>query len=109
MAITLTLAPNGIEDFGNKVAKSYNLVFTTYTSGGENLTPALLGMRAIDFIEIEPSCYGGISLVYDWNATTPKLHAYVPNATPTLAATEVTGGTDISWLGTIKVRVRGIS
>ena len=109
MAITLTLAPNGIEDFGAKVAKTYNLVFTTYTAGGENLTPRMMGMTAFDFLEVEPSVYGGISLVYDWNATTPKLHAYVPNVTPTLAATEVTGGTDISWLGTIKLRARGTS
>ena len=108
MAITLTLAPNGIEDFGNKVAKTYNMAFTTYTAAGENLTAAMLGMRTIDFLEIEPSVYGGISLVYDFNVTTPKLHAYTPNATPTLAAVEVPGATDLSWLGTIKLRARGI-
>jgi hypothetical protein len=109
MALTLTLAPNGIEVGSNKVTKTWNAAFTTYTALGEPLTPRQLGMTALDFLEIEPSAYGGVSLVYDWNATTPKLQAYVTNATPSSVAVEVTAATDLSWLGMIKLRARGTS
>lgn len=108
MAITVTKAPNGLDVRGNKVSVTCNVVWTTYTASGEPLTARQLGLTTIDYLEVEPSAYGGISLVYDF-AASPKLHAYVPNATPTLAATEVTGGTDLSWLGTVKIRANGTS
>lgn len=107
MALTLTPAPNGIEVQGNKVTRTWNATFTTYTALGEPLTPRQLGMVSLDFLEIEPQDYGGVSLVYD--VAGQKLRAYVPNATASSAAVEVTAATDISWLGTVKLRARGLS
>jgi hypothetical protein len=107
MALTLTPAPNGIEVQGNKVTRTWNATFTTYTAAGEPLTPRQLGLVALDFMEIEPQAYGGVSLVYD--VAGQKLRAYVTNATPSSVAVEVTGATDIAWLGTVKLRARGIS
>lgn len=108
MAITVTRAPNGLTITGNKITTLSNVAFTTYTSGGEPLTPRQLGLTAIDYLEIEPSAYGGVSLVYDF-AASPKLHAYVTNATPSSAAVEVTASTDLAWLGTVKIRASGVS
>lgn len=107
MAMTLAAAPNGIEVNGNKVTRTWNATFTTYTSAGEPLTPRQLGMTALDFLEIEPQAYGGVSLVYD--VAGQKLRAYVTNATPSSVAVEVTAATDIAWIGTVKLRARGIS
>lgn len=107
MALTLTPAPNGIEVNGNKVARTWNAAFTTYTSTGEPLTARQLGMTTLDFLEIEPQAYGGVSLVYD--TAGQKLRAYVTNATPSSVAVEVTAATDLSWMTGIKLRARGLS
>ena len=109
MAITITRAPNGVEVSSNKVKTVSNVVFTTYTSGEENLTARMLGLTTIDFLEIEPSSFGGVTLVYDFNATTPKLHAYTAATPATNPGTEVAGATDLSWITPLKIRASGIS
>ena len=108
MAITVTRAPNGIDVRGNKVSITSNVVFTTYTAAGEPLTARQLGLTTIDYLEIEPSSYGGVSLVYDY-AATPRLHAYTAATPATNPATEVAGAVDLSWLGTVKIRASGIA
>jgi hypothetical protein len=107
MALTLTPAPNGLEVFGNKIARTWNAALTTYTAAGEPLTPRMLGLTAMDFMEIEPQAYGGVTLVYD--TAGQKLRAYVTNATPSSVAVEVTAATDLSWFVGIRIRARGIS
>lgn len=106
MALTLTAAPNGIEVNGNKLTRTWNAAISTYTAAGEPLVPRQLGLVSLDFIEVEPQAYGGVSLVYD----TPgqKLRAYVTNATPSSVAVEVAGATDLSWITGLKLRARGI-
>lgn len=104
MAITVTRT--GLNVIGNKVQTLSTVVFTTYTASGEPLTARQLGLTSVEFCEVDPPAYGGVSLVYDY-AASPKLHAYVTNATPSSAAVEVTGSTDLSWLGTVRVRATG--
>ena len=106
MALTLAAAPNGIVVSGNKVTRIWNAAFTTYTSGGEPLTARQLGLSRIDFLDIEPQSLGGLSLSY--NPTTALLQAYIPNATPSSVATEVTAATDLSWVTGLKLRVHGV-
>ena len=105
MALTLTAAPNGITVSGNKVTRTWNAAFTTYTSGGEPLTARQLGLTRVEFLEIEPASLGGLSLRY--NPTTALLQAYIPNATPASVATEVTAATDLSWLTGLQLRAHG--
>lgn len=107
MAITLTPARNGIDVHGNRVWRTWNVVWTTYTALGEPLTARQLGMTSLDFVDIEPAGYGGVSLVYD--PVGQLLHAYTAATPATNPATEVAGATDLSWLGTVKLRAAGTS
>jgi hypothetical protein len=106
MALTVTAARNGIEVHSNKVTRTWNAALTTYTSGGEPLTAKQLGLTSLDFLEIEPQSLGGLSLRY--NPTTALLQAYIPNAVPAAVPTEVTAGTDLSWLTGLQLRAHGV-
>lgn len=53
MAITWAVTINKTHDFGDQVIKDVTLTATgTYTTGGDSVTAAALGLDVIDFMEV---------------------------------------------------------
>lgn len=65
--------------FGDRRVGFYDVVFSgTYPTGGEALSPALLGLNSVDFVEAAQgvSTDRVTSVVVSWDQTTGKLLNY---------------------------------
>lgn len=75
MALTVTLAGDWLSSLGNKKASTGTITFdSSYASGGESLTPAMVGLQKIDFISLNQ---GEDGYVFHYDAANQKVIAYV--------------------------------
>ena len=102
MAVTITLSDFTRTVFGNKriVIATATFSGSTYTSGGESLTPANFGLQGVDYVKAENA-----TLLYKYDYTNKKLIAYTSaGGGATTTFTEAIGSTPT---GTIKVMAIG--
>ena len=79
MALTVTKSGDWSGMMGNLRYAKVTVAFdSSYPTGGESLTAADLGLKTIDFINIESK--SGVTFEYDY--TNNKILAYVPGMTP---------------------------
>lgn len=94
MALTITNMQPGVA--GNKRHNFCDVTFdSSYATGGESLTPAMLGLSAVD--KVNATSVGGRNFPYD--RANQKLQAYA-------STTEVANTTDLSAV-TTRVEVWG--
>lgn len=74
---------------------------SSYATGGESLTPAMLGLTSIVFLD--PNAAGGYFFVYDY--ANQKLLAYLSGSANAVLA-EVASTTDLSAIAT-RIYARG--
>lgn len=76
--MAITVASIKVSSIGDRYLATATLALdSSYPTGGESLTPAMLGLRVIDHIII-PS-RGGV--VFDYDYTNSKVMCYVPGVT----------------------------
>lgn len=82
--MALTIANREFLGAGNRRAVVLNVTFdSSYATGGEDLTPASLGMKKVDSCTATPQ--GGLIFEYDY--TNKKLQAFFPTGGSADAAT----------------------
>jgi len=99
---TAVIATNGsnfhVASFKNKIRNRYTITMSSsYTTGGEAVTAASLGMTTINSMILGPA--GGYT--FKWDSTNGKIMAY------STAATEVTATTNLSAITDIIAEVWG--
>jgi hypothetical protein len=88
MAMTVSLPGDWLENIGNRRAVRGTVTFdTSYTTGGEALTAANVGLGVLEYIDFNP--VAGFTFVYDYVAGKVKAFAAGQSALPNVV---VTGG-----------------
>lgn len=113
--MALTLSKTGLAGLdtvmGNKKVKYVIATFpASYTTAGESLTPALVGLKTITFVSAEVASNsghtGGVVVSYDY--TNKKLFAMTAAAVPGSGSLlqEVASTTNLSTLS-VRLRIEG--
>ncbi len=101
MASTITFIGErgGIPLARNRRLKAVRVNITSYPTGGESLTPALVGMRRIDSVQVTVSEIAPADQVVHWDRANAKLYAIVASTGAQVANTTDIGEHDLLILG----------
>jgi hypothetical protein len=103
--MALTLSPVTRTNFGDKRVRIYDVTFdSSYPTGGESLTPADVGLKAIYTVEGSQArnADGSLthSIIYDHANKKLLAHQFDGSALSTQAFEEVAAGTNLSAFST---------
>lgn len=105
MALTITKTGDWQGTLGNRRFASVTIAFdSSYPTGGESLTPEDLGLRTIDFMNIEAKS----GIVFEYDYTNEKVLAYVPGMTVGADGAEVLIDAPLSGVGSSTTQSVGV-